>query len=140
MAAERHPFEVDHLFSLLPVAALIIEAQTGHILEVNDQSEALFGLARNEIIGKTPAFLSPELQPDGSRSEELVKEKIANVAQRGGGDLFLVASTCLWETTPLYRSNIQITDSGHRIIHRFRDGNHRTTRTFSRFAQLPTYF
>lgn len=87
MAADKLTFDVDHLFRLLPVAALIVDSDTGRILEVNDQSEILFGLPRHDIIGKTPAYLSPECQPDGSRSEDLVKEKTATVAQ-GGGETF----------------------------------------------------
>ena len=88
MTAEKNTLDVDHLFSLLPVAALIVDAETGSILEVNDQSEVLFGLPRNEIIGKTPTYLSPDYQPDGRRSEDVVKDKLVNVARRGGETFF----------------------------------------------------
>ncbi len=117
MAAEKNTFDVDHLFSLLPVAALIVDADTGSIIEVNDQSELLFGLPRTEIIGKTPAYLSPDYQPDGHRSEDVVKDKIVNVARRGGETFFWwhkhssgTLIPCLVQTSklPLLGSNLFI--------------------------------
>lgn len=80
--------EVESLFSLLPVAAVIQNIQDGKIIEANHQAESLFGLKHDEIIGLTPIDLSPEYQPDGQRSEDGVKEKLSTVLQSGAETFF----------------------------------------------------
>ena len=39
-------------------------------IECNQRTLSLFGCEPNDIIGKTPAFVSPEIQPDGKSSVE----------------------------------------------------------------------
>ena len=45
--------------------------------DCNPAALRLFNCKREDIIGKSPAKLSPEIQPDGKRSVEKIKEKIS---------------------------------------------------------------
>ncbi len=51
-------------------------------LDCNEKGASMYGLAREEVIGKSPADLCPERQPDGRLSSEVAAEKIA-AAMRG---------------------------------------------------------
>ncbi|MEI7856678.1 MAG: PAS domain S-box protein, partial [Methanomicrobiales archaeon] len=42
-------------------------------LDCNHRTETIFGCLRNEIIGQSPAALSPERQPDGHLSSEMAR-------------------------------------------------------------------
>lgn len=88
MSLNNFEEEVESLFSLLPVAAIIVNSGDGKIIGANQEAESLFGLSHDRIIGLTPADISPEFQPNGHRSETIVREKIANVAQRGSETFF----------------------------------------------------
>ncbi|MCE5336792.1 MAG: PAS domain S-box protein [Desulfobacteraceae bacterium] len=55
------------LFESAGLAIVIIKE--GRFFECNDQGLALFGVTREQIIGKDLKSFSPELQPDGSVSE-----------------------------------------------------------------------
>ena len=46
------------------------------IFDCNEQACRLFGSIRHEIIGKSPAQLSPELQPDGSLSTDKARQLV----------------------------------------------------------------
>lgn len=47
-------------------------------IECNQKALTLFGCTREEIIGKSPAIFSPELQPDGTSSEVKARDHIQN--------------------------------------------------------------
>lgn len=54
------------------------------IIQVNQAALDLFGYKNQEdVLGKNPAELSPELQPDGSRSDVAADEKIATAIKTG---------------------------------------------------------
>ncbi len=69
------------LFEESPDAYLLLSG--GVILACNRVAEQLFGGDRSAIIGRRPDELSPVQQPDGSRSEDLVRARIADVARDG---------------------------------------------------------
>jgi PAS domain S-box-containing protein len=50
--------------------------QDGLYVECNEKALQLFGCNRNELIGASPVFFSPQFQPDGSDSARLTKIKI----------------------------------------------------------------
>lgn len=51
-------------------------------IDCNKKVLELYGTTREQIVGKTPIIFSPELQPDGERSEEKAK-KLINKALEG---------------------------------------------------------
>ena len=51
--------------------AIVILDDTNHFVDCNQMACTLFGFEKDEIIGKTPADLSPEFQPGGESSLEL---------------------------------------------------------------------
>jgi PAS domain S-box-containing protein len=59
-----------------PEAIVVFDADTGKFLAVNAQAMTFYGLSRDQLVGRTPADVSPEFQPEGQRSEELAREKI----------------------------------------------------------------
>ncbi|MEI6127619.1 MAG: PAS domain S-box protein, partial [Pseudomonadota bacterium] len=69
------------LFEGSPDAYLILAH--GVITDCNRATQAMLRGDRKEIIGQTPASLSPELQPDGRKSSEVVDEKIGEVLRTG---------------------------------------------------------
>lgn len=59
-----------------PEAIVVFDGVTGRFVEVNDNAARLYGLSREELVGKHPAELSPGTQPDGRPSPEAAREKI----------------------------------------------------------------
>ncbi len=54
--------------------AIVIMDETKKVVDCNRMVCTLFGFEKEEIIGKTPADLSPEFQGEGVSSEELAEE------------------------------------------------------------------
>ncbi len=71
----KKKFEV--LFEQLGDAIFLLD-KNGTIMDVNYRALELFGVStKDELIGKRPYDLSPELQPNGVPSKELALEKIS---------------------------------------------------------------
>ncbi len=56
--------------------ASIFTLKDGLFTECNPATFRMFGCSREQIVGKSPARLSPELQPDGENSEKKAVEKM----------------------------------------------------------------
>ncbi|MCC7280124.1 MAG: ABC transporter substrate-binding protein, partial [Chromatiaceae bacterium] len=69
------------LFMDSPDAYLIVS--DGVFVDCNRAAEAMLGAGRAEIIGLAPEALSPDFQPDGKKSIDAVREKIALALQCG---------------------------------------------------------
>jgi len=69
------------LFLNSPDSYLIIK--DGVFIDCNKATEEMMGGDRSSIIGKTPASLSPEFQPDGKKSTESAEEKISYAFKYG---------------------------------------------------------
>ena len=61
---------------------IFLQDATG-FLDCNQKGADMYGLTREEVIGRSPADFSPERQPDGRLSSEVAKENIA-AAMRSG--------------------------------------------------------
>jgi two-component system cell cycle sensor histidine kinase/response regulator CckA len=73
---ERYRLLVEHS----PEAFVIVELPGGTFADCNQRACELYGLPREELIGRTPGELSPPLQPDGSESESMARHLIARCA------------------------------------------------------------
>jgi len=82
----------------------IILMKGEYFIECNDKALEIYELTREEIIGSTPLDLSPELQPDGKRSQDKALKFIKQTLQgnpqnfewkhiRANGEAFFVEIT-----------------------------------------------
>ncbi|MDZ7618375.1 MAG: PAS domain S-box protein, partial [Patescibacteria group bacterium] len=55
----------------------------GTFIECNAAAERLLRGSRSQMLGKTPADISPELQPDGTSSAVLARERMAEALRAG---------------------------------------------------------
>ena len=60
-----------------PEVITVFDADLGRFVDVNENAVQVFKLPREELLQTSPAALSPEFQPDGRRSEQLVAELVA---------------------------------------------------------------
>jgi len=63
------------LFEKARDAVLILDK--GCVSDCNARASEVFGLSKEELLGRSPADLSPELQPDGRRSDALAATLLA---------------------------------------------------------------
>ncbi len=68
-------------FKNSPDAYLIMSDKV--FVECNPAAEKMFGAKRNEIIGKSPQFFSPRLQPNGSSSSATAASHIEEALRKG---------------------------------------------------------
>ncbi len=64
-------------FENSPVPLLVFDLNLGKFVSVNLATERLFKFTKKELTSKGPGDISPEFQPDGIKSEEKVKERMA---------------------------------------------------------------
>ena len=64
------------LVSNAPEALVLFDAETGTLVEVNEEAERLFGLPRKKLLRLGPADLSPPSQPNGRASDQAAAEFI----------------------------------------------------------------
>jgi PAS domain S-box-containing protein len=70
-----------------PEAIVVFNGETGRILFGNEHACALYGVPMERLTELTPVDVSPEFQPNGRRSGELAREKMAE-ALAGGTPVF----------------------------------------------------
>jgi PAS domain S-box-containing protein len=70
-----------------PEAIVILDADTGHFVDANQNAGDLFKTSREELLKLGPVNLSPPRQPDGSDSRETAPKVIAE-ALEGGSPVF----------------------------------------------------
>lgn len=71
-----------HYKSLFEAAGdAIFVVQNGVITDCNTQTLEMFGCSRQEIINHSPIDFSPEIQPDGTNSRDIVVDKISAVLE-----------------------------------------------------------
>lgn len=70
-----------------PEAIVVFDGESGRFLECNENAVRLYGFSREQLIGKHPAEVSPQVQPDGRPSNDLAREKI-QLAMDGGTPVF----------------------------------------------------
>lgn len=56
---------------------IFLQDATGKFIDCNETASSLCGLSRMEIVGRSPADISPERQPDGRLSREVADEKLS---------------------------------------------------------------
>jgi diguanylate cyclase (GGDEF)-like protein/PAS domain S-box-containing protein len=71
------------LVDLAPEAITILDLESGRLIEINQHTEQLFGLERDELLKAGPVDLSPPVQPDGRPSDEAAR---AHLQQAVDGD------------------------------------------------------
>ena len=71
------------MFHDAPDAYLIMDLKDGHIHACNRAAERMLRGTCEQIIGRTPDQLSPQMQPDGRTSQESVPEKICGALEKG---------------------------------------------------------
>jgi PAS domain S-box-containing protein len=71
------------LFNNAQYGVFLVEG--GRVVEANRTGASMLGLPdERAAVGLVPSALSPEYQPDGQRSEELARERIATAHRDGG--------------------------------------------------------
>ncbi len=65
------------LIQYAPEAIVLFDLNTGKFIEVNSAAEALFQMNADELKSIGPAQVSPELQSNGRRSEEMAKHYVS---------------------------------------------------------------
>ncbi len=70
-----------------PEAIVVFDGESGRFIECNENAVRLYGFSRDQLIGKHPAEVSPQVQPDGRPSVDAAREKI-QLAITGGTPVF----------------------------------------------------
>lgn len=60
-----------------PTPTVVVDMETGLFTDANESALRFYGVARHALLSGGPADFSPEFQPDGKRSTESAREKIA---------------------------------------------------------------
>ena len=81
-ALRRREVHYRSLFNNATFSVMLLEGQ--RFVDTNDTAARMFGLEdEKQAIGLTPWELSPERQPDGTRSEDLAIERISQTLRQG---------------------------------------------------------
>jgi PAS domain S-box-containing protein len=71
------------LVDYAPEAIVVFDVDTGKFVDVNDNATELYGYARDELLKIGPVQVSPEFQPSGRLSAELISAQIQSAVQGG---------------------------------------------------------
>ena len=132
-----------------PNPSALLDVDTGLLADVNDTAEALWGLARAELLGMSLAALCPPEQPGGQSSAELMRIQVAR-AFKGDGAVFQATFRGAGGTAlPCEVLLIRVPIPGLRLLHvrvvdisdraradRLRDGQGRVLELIARGAPL----
>ncbi|HXX95372.1 MAG TPA: PAS domain S-box protein, partial [Planctomycetota bacterium] len=66
-----------------PEAIVVLDVESGRIVDSNENALRLFGLGRAELCQRGIPAISPELQPGGRPSPEAAKDRVAEAAAGG---------------------------------------------------------
>jgi PAS domain S-box-containing protein len=66
-----------------PEAIVVYSVDTGRFLFGNQHACDLYGVPMSKLAGLSPADVSPEVQPGGQRTRDLVREKVTEVLEGG---------------------------------------------------------
>lgn len=75
------------LFNYAPAAITLLDIDQGRWVDVNENTENLYGYSREELLNMHPADVSPERQPDGCLSSMAAKD-VLQQALAGGHPVF----------------------------------------------------
>ena len=75
------------LVEYAPEAIVVLNVQTGHFVDANENAARLFGYSRESLLNMGPLDVSPAMQPDGRTSAELAASYIHD-AEAGGAPIF----------------------------------------------------
>jgi PAS domain S-box-containing protein len=64
------------LFEMANDGIFVMETTRFTFMDCNERGAAMYGLSREQVIGRSPAELTPERQPDGRLSADVVVEKV----------------------------------------------------------------
>jgi len=78
LKSSEHKYKV--MFNESPDGYLIIDE--GVFIDCNPVIETLTGLKKSKLIGKTPAQISPEYQPNGEKSDEYAKKLLNETREK----------------------------------------------------------
>ena len=78
---ERMKFQT--LFENSPDAYLIMELSASRIIDCNSSAALMLKGTKEDLLGATPDQLSPEFQPNGERSEDLIQGNTDQVLENG---------------------------------------------------------
>ena len=87
----RYRLLVDHA----PEAIVVLDADAGLFVDVNENAERLFGLDREQLLQVGPGELSPPLQPDGAASARPIRAARGARARRRAAGLRVDAPRCV---------------------------------------------
>jgi PAS domain S-box-containing protein len=78
----RAALQVDYHMMLTgsPDTVVLLDVDSGKLLDVNANASDLFGLSEEALLGKTLVELCPPLQPDGLSSSALLDQAVHNIA------------------------------------------------------------
>lgn len=112
-------------FEIAPEGITILDIISGTFVKCNRNASELLKLSPEEILTKGPAWVSPEFQPDGSRSVEKARELVIRalkgekivfewLTMKGNGELFMAEVRLVplpnSHNTQLYASFLDITE------------------------------
>ncbi len=75
------------LFENAPEAVVVLDVENTRFVDVNENTVRLLKYSREELLEMGPVDISPAIQPGGTPSDEVARERIGD-AMRGGAPVF----------------------------------------------------
>jgi PAS domain S-box-containing protein len=103
------------LFEVAPEAIVIYDLDTGRFEDANDNAIRLFGYPRDRLLALGPGELSPEFQPDGRRSNEVLAEQVARARRGDRIEIEWMHETAAGEPLPCEIRVVQVPSDGRAL-------------------------